>query len=43
MRKRATLGQESKILYPRGVIADRKGFGNNAFSIEKTGDDLNPG
>ena len=41
--KRATLGPGRKEPYPNGVIADRQRFGNNAFSVEKTGDNLNPG
>ena len=31
-----------KMRYPEGVVADRKRFGNNAFSVEEAGD-LNPG
>ena len=36
--KRATLGPDRKMPYPNGVIADRQRVGNNAFSVEKTGD-----
>ncbi len=31
-----------KMCYPKGVIADRKRVGNNAFSVEEAGN-LNPG
>jgi hypothetical protein len=36
-------GSVCKVPYPNGVIADRQRFGNNAFSVEKTGGHLHPG
>ena len=42
LRQKLPWVKVGQMIYPKGVIADKRRLGNNAFSVERQGD-LNPG